>query len=438
MGKENIKQIELRSYYRMNNVATFVTRTVLIKNNNNDLYSYFDEFVCLYQFLFRKVYHNYKYNLNNQKESQYRSDLMKQFNITNRMAKAIMLDAKTSINSHKSLFDYQLNNSKIKISKLFIKIIKLKEMLQTKRYGRFKTKINLQRHLFKCQVKLNKLKQFVAYGEQSVTFGTKKLLRSNINKFLSKRDNQINYYGDKNEYRQNQQFQITYNTKFNRFDYKIRLDNNYIKDSKYIYGSFYLKDKQAKSEIRNILKFRDRPLNYKIIRRNDKLYLHIMFRYNTLVRVDDSNGVLGIDFNKGFITMSNINKTGKLLKLYKIPYIHKAKAGICDNSLNQLVNDIVKISFDTNKIIIIEDLKSLNNKKLVSDNKKYNSMINLLKFSKFKEKLINKSCKVGSDIKLINPSYTSQIAKNKYCYTMKLNIHSGASYVIARKYYNLD
>ena len=61
-------------------------------------------------------------------------------------------------------------------------------------------------------------------------------------------------------------------------------------------------------------------------------------------------------------------------------------------SLNQLVNDIVKISFDTNKIIIIEDLKSLNNKKLVSDNKKYNSMINLLKFSKFKEKLINKSC----------------------------------------------
>lgn len=65
-------------------------------------------------------------------------------------------------------------------------------------------------------------------------------------------------------------------------------------------------------------------------------------------------------------------------------------------------------------------------------------MITLLKFSKFKKKLINKAYKVGSDIKLINPAYTSQMAKNKYCYTMKLNIHSGASYVIARKYYNLD
>ena len=426
----------------MTNTATFVTRTVLIKNTNNALYTYFDEFVCLYQFLFRKVYHNYKHELNNQKESEYRSELMKQFNITNRMAKAIMMDVKTSINSSinslKALFDYQLSKCKIRISKLSIKITKLKTKLQTKKYGKFKTKINLQKHLFKCQVKLNKLKQFLACNKQTVTFGTKKLLKSSINKFLNKRDSQISYYGDKTEYKQNQQFQITYNSKFNRFDYKLRLDNAYIRDNKYIYGSFYLKDKLAKREIRNILTLKDRPLSYKIIKRDDKLYLHIMFRYNKEVTVTDSNGVLGIDFNKGFITMSDIDKNGKLLKLYKIPYIHKAKAGICDNSLNSLINDIVKISLDTNKVIVIEDLKSLNNKKIVSDNKKYNSMINLLKFSKFKQKLINKTCKTGSNIKLINPAYTSRIALNKYCYTMKLNIHSGASYVIARRYYNLD
>lgn len=422
----------------MNNSATFITRTVLIKNNNNALYDYFNKFVHLYQFLFRKVYHNYKHNLNNQKESQYRSNLMKQFNITNRMAKAILLDVKTSSNSHKALFDYQVNKYKITISKLYIKITKLKQRLQTKKYGRFKTKINLQKHLFKYQVKLNKLKQFLAYNKQSVTFGTKKLLKSDMNKFLSKRDNQINYYGDKNEYKQNQQFQITYNSKQNKFDYKIRLDNEFITDNKYIYGSFYLKDKQAKNEIRNILKFKDRPLSYKIIKRNDKLYLHIMFRYNTSVKVNDNNGVLGIDFNKGFITMSNIDENGNLLKLYKISYIHKAKAGVCDNSLNHLVNDIIKVSFDTNKLIVIEDLQSLNNRKLISNNKRYNSMINLLKFSKFKEKLINKSCKTGSNIKIINPAYTSQIAKNKYCYAMKLNVHSGASYIIARRYYNLD
>ena len=422
----------------MTDTATFVTRTVLIKNTNNTLYDYFDEFVCLYQFLFRKVYHNYRHNLNGQKESEYRSELMKQFNITNRMAKAIMMDIKTSINSLKALFDYKLNRCKIKIAKLSAKITKLKTKLQTKKYGKFKTKINLQKHLFKCQVKLNKLKQFLACNKQSVTFGTKKLLKSSINKFLSKRDSQISYYGDKHEYRQNQQFQISYNTKFNRFDYKLRLDNGFITDNKYIYGSFYLKDKLAKREICNILKCKDRPLSYKIIKRDNKLYLHVMFRYNKKVTVSDSNGVLGIDFNKGFITMSDIDKNCKLLKLYKMPYIHKANAGVCDNSLNSLINDIVKISLDTNKIIVIEDLKSLNNKKLVSDNKRYNSMINLLKFGKFKQKLINKTCKIGSDIDFINPAYTSRIALNKYCYPMKLNVHSGASYVIARRYYGLD
>ena len=368
----------------MINTANFITRTVLIKNTNNALYNYFDEFVCLYQFLFRKVYHNYKHELNNQKESEYRSELMKQFNITNRMAKAIIMDVKTSINSLNALFDYQINKYKIKISKLSVKITKLKTKLQTKKYGKFKSKNNLQKHLFKCQVKLNKLKQFLACNKQTVTFGTKKLLKSSINKFLNKRDSQISYYGNKTECRQNQQFQITYNSKLNRFDYKIRLDNEFIRNSKYIYGSFYLKDKLAKQEICNILKLKDRPLSYKIIKRDNKMYLHIMFRYNKIVKVNDNNGVLGIDFNKGFITMSDIDKNGKLLKLYKMPYIHKARADVCDNSLNHLVNDIVKISLDTDKIIVIEDLKSLNNKKLISDNKKYNSMINLLKFGKFK------------------------------------------------------
>ena len=305
--------------------ATFVTRTVLIKNTNNALYNYFDRFVCLYQFLFRKVYHNYRHNLNGQKESEYRSELMEQFNITNRMAKAIMLDVKTSINSYKALFDYKINRCKIKIAKLSAKITKLKRKLQAKRYGRFRTKNNLQKHLFKCQVKLNKLKQFLVCNKQSVTFGTKKLLKSSINKFLSKRDSQISYYGDKTECRQNQQFQIIYNSKRNRFDYKLRLDNKFIRDSKYIYGSFYIKDKPAKREIQNILKCKDRPLSYKIIKKDDKLYLHVMFRYNKKVTVSDSNGVLGIDFNKGFITMSDIDKNGKLLKLYKMPYIHKQK-----------------------------------------------------------------------------------------------------------------
>lgn len=41
----------------------------------------------------------------------------------------------------------------------------------------------------------------------------------------------------------------------------------------------------------------------------------------------------------------------------------------------------------------------------------------------------------NSKIELIkvNPAYTSKIAEQKFCGRMKLNIHDGASYVIARR-----
>ena len=36
-------------------------------------------------------------------------------------------------------------------------------------------------------------------------------------------------------------------------------------------------------------------------------------------------------------------------------------------------------------------------------------------------------------LRKVNPAWTSWIAEHKYCPLMKLNIHTGASYVIARR-----
>lgn len=61
-----------------------------------------------------------------------------------------------------------------------------------------------------------------------LTWGTKKLLKSDKLKFLEKRDNQIVYIGSKEETAGNQQFQISYDKKYNKFTYKLRLENEYI------------------------------------------------------------------------------------------------------------------------------------------------------------------------------------------------------------------
>ena len=290
-------------------------------------------------------------------------------------------------------------------------------------------------------MKKNKLTQLQKNGSKPmITFGTKKLLNNNKELFLKKRDNQIVYIGDKYDFCGNQQFQLFYNKSRNKFTYKIRLENQYIKDSKYIYGKFIIKDNIAKKEILKTLKSpKSNLLSFRIIKINEALHLQIMYRTHSEAKTRYSNGVIGVDFNKGFVTISEINQNGKLLNLKRLNYAHKGKAGVTKNSMHHLVKNLVDIAIKSGKDIVIEDLKSLNkNKKEKTERKQYNRMINTLKFSKFRNFLKTRCDKSGVSLSLVKPYNTSKIANNKYCYDMKLNIHSGASYVIARRFYNLD
>lgn len=107
--------------------------------------------------------------------------------------------------------------------------------------------------------------------------------------------------------------------------------------------------------------------------------------------------------------------------------------------MHHLIKDLVDLTIKSGKNIVIEDLKSLNkNKKEKTERKHYNRMIHTLKFGKFREFLQTRCDKLGVGLSRINPYNTSKIASNKYCYDTKLNIHSGASYVIARRFYNLN
>jgi len=327
-----------------------------------------------------------------------------------------------------------------KISNVTAKIIKTKAALNNQKTEKGRIK-NLKTKLFWLEMRKNKLIQLKNNGSKPMlTLGTKKLLKSDKLKFLEKRDNQIVYIGDKYDFHGNQQFQISYDKKYNKFTYKLRLQNEYIKDSKYINGKFIIKDNIAKREILKTLHNpKSRPLSFRVIKRDDVLYLQIMYRTGSDFKTRSSQGVLGVDFNKGFITISEIDKMGKLLNHDRVNYIHKGRAGVTKNSMYHLVKDLVDLAIKSGKDIVIEDLKSLNkNKKEKTERKQYNRMISTLKFGKFRDFLQTRCDKLGVGLSVINPYNTSKIASNKYCYAMKLNIHSAASYVIARRFYNLD
>ena len=419
---------------------TLVTNCLLYEDTNKQLHDYFAEISPFFTFLVRRTIHHLKHELNGENLSQYRTRLKQEYNLTNRFAKAVFTTAQNLFKLSSASGEYLHSTYAHKIKKVNAKIIKTKAILNNPKTKTNRIK-NLKTKLFWLEMKKNNLTQRYNNGvKPMLTFGTKKLLKRDKSKFLEKRDNQIVYVGDKNDYKGNQQFQLFYNKKYNKFTYKIRVENQCIKDSKYIYGGFIVKDNVAKKEILKTLNNpKSKPLSFRIIRKNNGLHLQIMYRTESEPKTRSSNGVIGVDFNKGFIAVSEIDETGKLLSVSRFNYIHKGKSGVTKNSMYHLVKDLVDLAIKSGKDIVIEDLKSLNkNKKEKTERKHYNRMINTLKFGRFRDFLQTKCDKLGVGLSLVNPYNTSKIASNKYCYDMKLNIHSAASYVIARRFYNLD
>lgn len=421
---------------------TLVTESKLYLKDNTSLYNYFDDYSKLFNFLVRRCVHHLRHRLNGESESRYRTNLMLEFNITNRMAKAVIKTAKNQLKLLKESAQYQFKNLYKRKRSLYKKIQKLKALLSSSSTSLKQRKLAKLR-LFWTQMKLNKVNQLIANGlKPHLTFGTKHLLKTNKAKFLAKRDNQVVYIGDKDKACGNQQFQISFNSKYNRFDYKLRLENQWVSGSdKYIFGSFVLKNKEAKTDVlKTLSNKKSNPLTVRIIKRDNVLYLQIMYRRETSEVTRSNYGVLGVDFNKGFIAVSEIDSSGKLTSLTRYTYIHQGKATKTKTSMLELVSKLVAQAVNLGKDIVIEDLVSLdsNKKQEKTTSTDYNRMINSLKFGLFKRCLLNKATKEGVSVQVVNPYNTSKIARASYTDRMKLNVHDAASYVIARRFYQYD
>ena len=60
-------------------------------------------------------------------------------------------------------------------------------------------------------------------------------------------------------------------------------------------------------------------------------------------------------------------------------------------------------------------------------------MLHSLPYSRYAQILENITFNRRIELIKVNPAYTSRAAEQKFCNRMKLNIHNGAAYVIARK-----
>ena len=204
---------------------------------------------------------------------------------------------------------------------------------------------------------------------------------------------------------------------------------------KIVEGQVYFRN--HKNKIVSILKNKNSPLTYKIIKNNNRFYLYCTFEIQLeeedyLTR--SSYGTIGLDFNKGFITLSETNNYGDLIDVgifrYRFRSGKKTKT-----DLQKIASEVVQSSREKGKDLCIENLNFTKTKSKTDSKigKQYNQMIHSLAYSQFINLMENSAFKNSVRIIKVNPAWTSWLAKKLYCPTMKLNVHIGAAYVIARR-----
>ena len=249
-------------------------------------------------------------------------------------------------------------------------------------------------------------------------------------------DSEIYFLGRAGEKTCNNNFQVEYNSKINQFYFRIRKEID-LEDDKFVYGQFNFNNKIYTNLLKNLLRTKESALTYRIKVKDNKVLLQISYNFEhnkDLCVTRNSYGVIGVDFNKGFVSVSETDKYGNLINTFNIDYQY-SKGNKTTNDFQYIATKLKDYCLNTGKDLVIEKL-DFNKKRdnLISQKgKKYNEMLSSLAYSKFGSIITSKCAKNRIFLHKVNPAWTSWIAKQKYCPKMKLNIHSGASYVIARR-----
>ena len=102
----------------------------------------------------------------------------------------------------------------------------------------------------------------------------------------------------------------------------------------------------------------------------------------------------------------------------------------------------MELAIHTGKDLVVENLNFLKTKSKAikgesKKGKKYNKMTHSLAYRMFLDRAEQICNRENVGLIKVNPAWTSWIAKNKFCDKMKLNVHTGAAFVIARRGMNI-
>lgn len=430
----------------------FTVVTQLHEKNNRDIIEYVESSRGEYARAVRETFYTIRRGGFNR--ALYNAYLQQEYDITKRTANSIILDAQGYLNSLIELKKYEQKQLERKIAHLEDVVIpKLVEqrnhnskILSSGGCFSLVKQRNLRAKVVAKKSKLNRLKQKVnnlgyqlETGRLKLCFGTRRLLKQDYARFVEQRDSRMTFVGAKNEKSRNQMLQLTYNRQTNQFRIQLRKDFGGYKSAKggnkYVCGQIYFNN--YKGELLSVLMSASGPLSYRIVKKNGRYYLHCTFEIHACSKdcvTCRTHGTIGVDFNKGFITLSETNQYGHMVQTQHLPYRFKS-GNKTKTDLQNIANRITMLACQTGKDICIEnlDFRAKKSKTETKQGKKYNEMIHSLAYRQFSDTIESATYRNKVNLIRVNPAWTSWLAKQIYCPTMKLNTHVGASYVIARR-----
>ena len=449
---------------------TFTIETRLNQKQNQEIIDYVREFNVLYGKALRFTWHRYNNGGHfGRKKSEFKTSLQKKFPLNNRMANSVIHEVQGTYSALLELKRYQFFQLKTKMKNLYKKreklerkVFVLKEKVKNNQlspsslryYKRQKAKI------FFTNQKINRLRQSMVNvlkelqsKDLKICFGSKKLfnaqyhLKENnltshkvwLERFRKQRDNRSLYIGSKTEFRGNQTLHLEPLVNIGKgISFLIQLRKN-TKDRQYVRGICNFKYMGGK--LAKLILNQNHGVSYRIVFRGNKCYLQAMVvleQETKDCKTRKSFGTIGLDYNDGFIEMSETNETGNLIKLKHIGLKYHGTGNKAESEIREKISDIVNYAISVGKDIVIEDLdfkqtKAKTEKAKSDKGKKYNKMIHDFDYSRYKKSFEDCCFRRNVNLIKVNPAYTSKIAEQKYCKKKKLVIHQGASFVIARK-----
>ena len=453
----------------MNTIHNLTIETRLDPRESGELMAYFEQWRTEYGKIYRYAWYHYARLPKRPGKSVFNTELQKRFGVTKRTANSIIYETSGRYSALLELKKTEKTQLDGKVAALEEQIMLLKKeinadailaaenRLSAEELAEYK---NRKRSLYYKKQKLKRKKDLarqlekdIREGNLKICFGGRKLFdaqnrlaengfrshRQWYKAFIARRDSNILYLGSKDESACNQMLQLRPQPD-GKISVQCRKDGKAVKEKtdRYVYGRCrfsYLEDHLLAG-----LLDRQNGITYRIHFEGKKIYLQaiITIQNTNAHSTCMADGAIGLDFNNGFIQLAETDREGNLVYLERFPLFFHGTGGRAENEIRQVVSQISRRSLQTGKSIVIEDLDFKNRKSrcLKGRGKKsryYNRIIHLLDYSRYKATMKNSAVRNHIDLIIVNPAYTSAIAREKYCGQRKLNVHAGAAYVIARR-----